>query len=245
MDSVFYTAVLIMLRVSGVIAAVPGGRRAPWTLRIGLAIALALILVPGQMTNAAAVPQTWLTILLAALGEFLLGFSLGLGVAIVFSALTLAGKLISYVSGLGANEIFDPLTGEANSPIGKFLFLLGAAAFLAVNGHHRVIEALMHTYATFPPGEVTLQSLSESYVLLTTLTAESFSFGLQISMGVITALLLVLIGFAVISRVAPMINLMSVGWSVNMLLTLGVVLVSLGTIITVFSQFAADKLGAF
>ncbi|MBR5160235.1 MAG: flagellar biosynthetic protein FliR, partial [Thermoguttaceae bacterium] len=87
--------------------------------------------------------------------------------------------------------------------------------------------------------------LSECYVLLTTLTAESFSFGLQISMGVITALLLVLIGFAVISRVAPMINLMSVGWSVNMLLTLGVVLVSIGTIITVFSQFAADKLGAF
>ncbi len=62
-------------------------------------------------------------------------------------------------------------------------------------------------------------------------------------MGVITALLLVLIGFAVISRVAPMINLMTVGWSVNLLLTLGVVLISLGTIITAFSQFATDKLG--
>ena len=241
MEAVFFLAVLIMLRVSGIIAAAPGLRFAPWTLRFGLAIAISLILVPGQTGQGAVVPETWLSFLLAATSEFILGFSLGLGVAIVFSSLTLAGKLIGYVSGLGANEIFDPLTGEADSPIGKFLLLICAAAFLAMNGHHRIIEALMQTYATFPAGNVSGMSLADSYKLLTTLTAESFSFGLQISMGVITVLLLALLCMAVISRVAPMINLMTVGWQANMILTLGMLLVSLGTIITAFCQLAISN----
>lgn len=241
MESLVFTSLLTLLRIGGIIAAAPGGKYVSWTVKSALALALSLILLPGQAEHLAPMPESWLIFFSLSVGEFLLGFALGLGVTIVFSALILTGKLIENMSGLGAAEMFDPLTGETSGIIGRFLFFIAAAAFVCTNGHHRIIESLLQTYAAFPAGEAGIMDIALKYSTITELVSLSFNLGLQLSLSVITALLIALIAWAIISRTIPTINLMTVGWPVNMLLALGALFVSLGSIITLFCS-AAQKI---
>jgi flagellar biosynthetic protein FliR len=71
---------------------------------------------------------------------------------------------------------------------------------------------------------------------LTEVTSYSFRLGLQIAVPVMTALLLSITILGLISRTLPQLNVLAVGFSVNSIVMLSALLLSLGILSRVFHE---------
>jgi flagellar biosynthetic protein FliR len=72
--------------------------------------------------------------------------------------------------------------------------------------------------------------------MATTLLTESFSLGIRAAAPAMVALLLVTLIMGIISRTLPQLNVMSFGFGISALATLGALWVSVGSIAWVFQE---------
>ena len=78
-------------------------------MRLLLAAAVALAVTPSQLHTPIRLPSTAADYLVVVGSEVLIGFALGLGIAILFTGVQLAGQLISQLGGLSMAEVLSPV----------------------------------------------------------------------------------------------------------------------------------------
>jgi flagellar biosynthetic protein FliR len=86
----------------------------------------------------------------------LIGFAMGFAMRLVFSAVDMAGSLISLQMGLGFASSYDPQTAGQTGVVSEFLGLLALLVFMAINGHLMVIATLTHSFSVMPVGATRL-----------------------------------------------------------------------------------------
>ena len=86
--------------------------------------------------------------------------------------------------------------------------------FIVLNGHLTVIHAVVQSLTVFPVGPEPFAFLRAT--MPHTWGAEIFSMGLWIAMPIIAVLLFVNVVLGVISRVAPQVNIFSIGFPITM-----------------------------
>jgi flagellar biosynthetic protein FliR len=124
------------------------------------------------------------------------------------------------------------------------IVLCSIAALLAVGGHRQLVEASLESYQHRAPG--TPLATQDALVTVTRLLSVSFLMALRISLPVVTALLVGLITAGWISRVLPQLNMIVLGWNLNAVLALAMILLTLGGMAWVFQQhvqLAVEYLG--
>ncbi|MGL4542846.1 MAG: flagellar biosynthetic protein FliR, partial [Polymorphobacter sp.] len=196
------------LRCGAALAVLPGigALLVPLRVRIGLSGAVGLLVLgtqplalPADMLGAAG--------LLAVAGEIAVGLMAGLVLHIAFGVASIAGELLTQSMGLGFASIIDP-GGASNSVLATFLGLLMWLVLLGLGAHLRLIELLVQSYATLPPG-------SDPFVhggALVEFGAFAFANGLLLAAPVASLLLLVNLLLAVTARSAPQLNIFSIGF---------------------------------
>lgn len=232
----FATFVLVLARVGGLMATAPifGTKAAPMQARVFLAVAMSLLVTPLHTTQAPADVGNMLAFVKYVLSESLVGLLLGLGVMILLSGIQLTGQIISQLGGTAVAEGFDAMAEENLSVYSQFFYFLTLAMFVLLDGHRLLIEALLDTYVWLPPGKA---MLGESYVsVLTEMLGQSFLLGIRAAAPAVAALLLATLVLGLIGRTVPQINVLVVGFSVNALLTIGGVCVTIGAIAWAFPQ---------
>lgn len=213
---------LIVVRISGMflIAPVFGMRGVPAHLKIGLAFFAGLIALPGvpsvQEWSAMFGNPVWL--LLMVVKELAVGLVIGYTAALIFSAIQVAGQFIDLQIGFSIVNVMDPQTGFHMPIIGSFKNLLALLLFLGINGHYGLITAIMQSFQFVPLGGFAVtEGLLEFFF-------KSFSFmfllALKISMPVVAALFLTDVGFAIMARTVPQMNIFVVGLPVKLLMGL-------------------------
>ena len=230
----FILFTLVLTRVSGVVMTVPvfGTPDVPAQVRALLGVALAVLVMPSQWDVPVGDPGTILHYLVFVGSELVVGVSLGLGVAILFAGIEVAGQMIAQTSGLAIAEIFDPAQETNVSVFSRLLFLVTLAIFLSIGGHRLVMTGLLDTFQSIPPGSAAIpRSLVETLV---TLVAESFSLGIRAAAPLVVSLLLANLVLGLIGRTLPQLNILVVGFGINSLLTLGVLAMALGSAAWVF-----------
>jgi flagellar biosynthetic protein FliR len=232
----FFSFTLVLARISGLVAITPilGVQELPRQLRAALAIVLSLLLTPLAARSLATLPHTLVDYLLLAGSELLIGLVLGLGLAILFSGMYLAGQLISQLSGLSLADVFQPDLDTSLPLFSQLLFYVSSAVFVLTGGHRAVVAALVETLVTMPPG--TLLDPRPAVETLTTLLLQSFVLGIRAAAPMISALVLATIVLGLVSRTVPQINIIAVGFGLNSLLTLGMLFVSLGALAWIFQE---------
>jgi flagellar biosynthetic protein FliR len=90
--------------------------------------------------------------------QMLIGFAMGFAMRLVFSAVDLAGNLISLQMGLGFASSYDPQTAGQTAVISEFLGLLALLVFMAINGHLMVIATLTHSFTAVPVSPAALHA---------------------------------------------------------------------------------------
>ena len=210
------------LRALAMFSAMPvlGARNVPVTVRIGLA---GLIALAAQASLPPVQPVSLDSAL--ALGlvaqQAVIGLSLGFAVRLVFASVEFAGEIIGLQMGLNFAGFFDPISAATATATSRFFGTSVAWLFIVINGHLLVIAALVQSFTAFPIGPEPFAFLHQ--VQPQRWGAEIFSTGLWIALPLITMLLFVNLVLGAISRVAPQINIFSIGFPV----TLGVGLLGL------------------
>jgi flagellar biosynthetic protein FliR len=195
------------LRCGAALAVLPGigALLVPLRVRIGLSAAVGLLVLGGPPLN---VPADLMGVggLLAIAGEIAVGLMAGLVLHIAFASASIAGELLSQSMGLGFASIIDP-GGATNSVLATFLGLL-LWLLLGMGAHLRLIELLVASYTTLPPGS---DPLAHGGALIG-FGAFAFSSGLLLALPVAALLLLVNLLLAVTARSAPQLNIFSIGF---------------------------------
>jgi flagellar biosynthetic protein FliR len=143
----------------------------------------------------------------------LIGIAMGFTMRLVFAAIEFAGEVASSTMGFSFATFFDPSSAGRTSAISQFLALVATMAFLALNAHLVLIEALVESFFTLPIAGTPL-SLSAPLEMVRW-GGQIFSSGLQLSMPIVAALLIVNIALAILTRAAPQLNLFGIGFPIT------------------------------
>ena len=206
------TLVLLACRVGGMLLVAPvySAKTVPMQLRTGVLLLLTVLLAPAahaavMRTGAppALTPTNFVT-------EMLVGFAMGFGAAVLVGAMETAGDLASTAIGLSGASLLDPLNGASSSLLAQLGQMFAVTVLLAVNGHLVMLDALAESTRALPVGGgINLQSgLHALLAQGTTL----FVLGLRFAAPVIAASMIGNVALAVLSRVAPSLNVLNIAF---------------------------------
>jgi flagellar biosynthetic protein FliR len=234
---------LTFTRIAGLVLAAPvfGSRRVPVHVRVLLAVAAALLVAPvhgGSLTHRDVNAE----LVLALFREALLGLVLGLALLILVAGLQAAGQLVGQMSGLSLAEVTDPDFGDSTPLIGRLYDLVASTAFVLLGGHRLVLQALLDSFRWMPPGQV--QLAGDLLETLSQVAAQSFTLSVRVAAPVLAALLLATLVLGLIGRVLPTMNVFSIGFSLNTLLVMAVLSLSLGGAAWLFEEQATASVQA-
>ena len=201
-------------RLAGCLMVAPvfGAGFVPPRVRIVLAGALAWLVVP-LLPPAPDISPFSLAGVLVLAEQVLIGIAVGFVMQLVFDAVGLAGQLLANTMGLSFAFNVDPLRGASTAAIGQFYVVLMVLTFLTLDGHLALIRLLVEGFTTMPVGA---QGFGADSVLRVVAAGSLlFSGALSIALPGLTALLVANIGFGLISRAAPTLNIFAVGFPVT------------------------------
>ena len=210
----------IFLRASIVLMMLPffSGRSFPRQFKIGIAVAISLVLTPVVEFPVAQSPVTGIVI-----REVLFGMIFGLAARFVFFAVDLAGQVMSATTGLSMATAFNPEIGPSTE-ISQLYTITAMLLFLAADVHHDIIALFVKSYEWLPAGTVNAGALFSAGVSFAT---KIFIIGLKLSAPVVIIMLItnILLGF--IYRAVPQMNIFFVGQPVYIFLGLLTMMISL------------------
>lgn len=238
---------LTVLRLSAALVVIPlfGANGVPPQAKIGLALLMALVVLPLSTSPERSVPTDLLPFVALAGSEVLLGLAMGIATAMVFHALEMGASLVGYQIGFGLGEVFDPLTGATTQSMSQFYRLLATLVFFAVNGHHLVVLALVRTFEVVPAGSADLSLIAGDRVV--PFFTSLFVAAVRIALPVTGALLLTDLAMGLVARTVPQINILIEGFPIK--ITIGVLVLAASVplltsfMAAVFAQSLPQTLG--
>lgn len=211
---------LVLVRMSSFFFSTPffGSRNIPVMVKAGIALFLALLLTP--LVGATEAGQAYAGLELAGLlvlilKELMIGIALGLAASLIFAAVQVGGMFIDLQIGFAMANVFDPMSGTSSPLSGQFKYTLAMLLFLGFDGHHGLLTALVQSYNFLPVGSFTINDSLIS-VLMETFSL-MFLLGLKIAIPIVAALFLTDIGFAVLSKASPQMNVFVLGMPVKLI----------------------------
>ena len=206
-----------LARILALLAAAPPFNNAGLTTRVRLVLGLAIAMAvsPALPAMPAIEPASGLGLLILA-QQMIIGLAMGLALRLVFSAIDLAGMMISTQMGLGFATAYDPQTASQTPVVSELIGMLALLMFLAIDGHLMVISTLVQSFTLLP---VRLLAISEgSWLNIANAGGIIFSAGVMLALPAVTALLITNVALGVLGRVAPQLNLIVIGFPVTILL---------------------------
>jgi len=225
---------LILLRIGVIVAMIPilGDRTTPARVKAGLAILITALVLP-FVERPAEVAGDLFTLGLRMAGEAFIGIILGFAARLVFAGIQLAGQLVGFQMGFSIVNIIDPVTSGQVSIVAEFQYLLAGLLFLAVDGHHVMIQAISESYRVLPV--LGFHMTGELVQNLVALSRNMFVIAVKISAPIVAALMFANIGLGLVARTVPQINIFLVGSP----LQIAIGLIGLGVTLPLFLHLAA------
>jgi flagellar biosynthetic protein FliR len=216
----------VFIRVGALVFMLPffGANGIPSLWKAGFSFLLAIIIVP-----LVPMPQTFpegdLELLLGVCSEILISFLLAILAKLFLTSVQLAGQFLGFQMGFNVASVMDPQTGGQSTVISQFLYMFTVLLFFSINGHHLFIRALAESFQTVPPLSFRLSpSLMKVVVKI---SGEMFLIAIKMAAPILVALFLSNLCLGIIARTVPQVNILMIGFPLNIalgLILLGVTL---------------------
>ena len=236
------SSLLLSLRISPIFAFAPPFTlvRTPPLVRVMLALGLSTAMV--SATAAASPPTLSLaTILPIAVSELMLGATFVLVFQVAYAAIQVAGRTVDIQAGFGLAAVLDPTTRAQMPLIGSLYVFAAGAVFFGLDGHLQLVRILAASVEAVPLGQAVAP---RSLTPLTTFVATAFMSGFGVAGGAILALFLTDMGIALLSRTAPQMNVLVLGFQVKTLLLMAVLPLTMGASAALLARLASVTLEA-
>ncbi|HEY3282804.1 MAG TPA: flagellar biosynthetic protein FliR [Armatimonadota bacterium] len=220
----FVTFFFVLIRLGALFAVAQpfGSPQVPLQLRMAFTLVMAIALTPLVPQAAASVEAV--PLILAATREMVLGLSLGFVVNLFFMSVQFAGELLDMNAGFSSATVLNPTFGTHNAVLGQFQVSIAMLVFLAMNGHHQVIQGALDSFRLAPAGVLSLAPSASSTVRM---VADLFVAGLRISAPALIAILMADVALSMLARTAPSMNLFTIGFPIKMALGIAALAVSM------------------
>jgi type III secretion protein T len=202
-----YAPILVTLpRVSAALIVAPlfPATLFPMFLRGAIGVSLSLYLYPHMAAHMPAeLPiLTWLGLVAK---ESFIGALLGFAVGTLIWAFECAGAVIDFQVGFGNAQFFDPFGGHESGLVAVLMMRLGTILFLAAGGLQVVISLLFESFRLWPavsfyPSWSHFGDFADSQI------ASFMDLVVRLAAPVVLLLALVDLGFGLVGRVVPQLN---------------------------------------
>lgn len=225
LNTLLATFIWPLSRILALVATAPilGNPSIPVRVKLGLAIMITILVAPTVEKSLPQIdPSTGMGFVIL-LQQILIGIAIGFVMRIVFVAVEMAGELIGLQMGLGFAIFFDPQNSGQIDIVGRFLGVIASLAFLAIDGHLMMIALISQSFSTLP---VSSDGITDAtFTTLANWGGEIFKSGLQLSLPVLTALLITNLALGILTRAAPQLNIFAVGFPLT--LSIGILVLAL------------------
>ncbi|MDQ2746009.1 MAG: flagellar biosynthetic protein FliR [Acidobacteriota bacterium] len=227
-----------------------GGASVPPRVKVAMAMAFVVILYPSLEASVPANqalgfgPLGFIALLMK---EVLVGYTLGFVASLIFEAVQVAGRIVDFQRGSTMGELYAPQLKAQVSEIGQFKLQLAIVLFITIGAHRMFIGALLGSYDFIPALAFPKfgAGWSPAAELITTMTANVLSIGLQLAAPALIALLLTDLFFGIINRVAPQVNVFFLSMPVKMLVGIMAILIILPMLAMRMEYFFGESYKAF
>ncbi|MEK6685486.1 MAG: flagellar biosynthetic protein FliR [Pseudomonadota bacterium] len=229
-------------RILALVASAPilGNPSVPVRVKLGLAIMITILVTPAVEKSIPPIDPASGIGLIILLQQILIGVAIGFVMRIVFVAVEMAGELIGLQMGLGFAIFFDPQNSGQIDIMGRFLGVIASLAFLAMDGHLMMIALISQSFTTLPVGSEGMTDAT--FTTLANLGGEIFKSGLQLSLPVLTALLITNLALGILTRAAPQLNIFAVGFPLTLSMGLLVLALSMPFYAPILERLVYDGL---
>jgi flagellar biosynthetic protein FliR len=198
-----FAFVLVMGPIGSALTLLPGLGEAspPPMLRLGLAIAITALLLPGIEPLIPAMPADIPTAAGMVVAEVLTGLWLGWLARLIVLSLPIAGQLIAFMLGVSNVLVTDPELSAQSSALEQ-LFSLAAPLALLMSGLYAVpLAALAGSYDVIKPGA--LLPAGDSAALAVRAVGECFALALKLASPFVLAAVIWHVVLGLLSRLVP------------------------------------------
>lgn len=202
-------------RVMGLFTSAPvlSMKVVPRRVRVGLALLIVVAAEP-SLPPVAPVALNSPEALMVIAQQVLIGLTMGFAARVVFAAIEFAGELVGLQMGLNFAAFFDPMSGGQITAVSRLYGTVAAWLFVVMNGHLLLTAAIIHSFEAFP---VSAQPLAFLQVVQPQVWgAEIFKLGLWVAMPVLAMLALTNVVMGLVARVAPQMNIFTIGFPITL-----------------------------
>jgi len=226
----FKVFLLVLVRVASLLFMMPvfSGRAVPNTIKVLMAMVLALMLTPMVPFKPSEFPSQPLALVILIVSEVFIGASLALIMQLIFVGVQIAGQMIGFQMGFSVASVMDPNTGVQSVLMAQLSYLIALMIFLAINGHYYFIKVLFESYKLLPPGHFV--ATTTLYDIVMQCAEKMFILGVKLMAPVMTVLLLAQVALGILAKTVPQVNLLIISFS----LTIGLGLFFLGLTLQFF-----------
>lgn len=215
----------------------------PPRARLTLGVLIAVAAAPVVSPLLPPLPPDLPSMLMLLGGEILIGAFIGAVTRILFLALSIAGVIWSFLSGLASALLFNPVLSGQGGLQSVLLSLLGLALFFTTDMHHLLIRAAVESYTLFPAGgTLPIGGMAETVARV---SANAFTLGFQLAMPMVLVALVFFTLLGLLARLMPQMQVFFVAMPLQILFGFVVTLVALSGMMLWFMERYRDLIGNF
>ncbi len=206
-------------------------------IRLMLALTITVVLAP-VIEPVPMIELVSLQSFIIIVQQLLIGLAMGFIMQLMFQVFVVGGQVVAMQNGLGFATLVDPVNGINVASISQLYLMTVNLLFFAFNGHLAVLYLIGSSFDILPIGERWLSPAN--YLELVDLASWMFSGAVLVALPSIISLLVVNISFGVISRVAPQMNIIAVGFPFTMVLGLVIIWLTLSNVLPQYERLSAE-----
>ena len=200
-----FCRIMAMLSTAPVI----GEGMVPIPVRVLLSVVLAFLMLP--ITKVAAMPDPFsLAGVVTMIEQAVIGGVIGLALQLTMAVVSMLGFLASSQIGFSMAQMNDPVNGQQSDVVSALLGLVAMLVFFAIDGHLVLAGVMGQSFRAWPVAGGFGPLLLETVALN---VGWVFSAAVLLALPIVFSTLVVQIGFGFLNRVAPSLNLFSLGFS--------------------------------
>jgi flagellar biosynthetic protein FliR len=230
---------LVFMRVYGLMLCLPifSSQTLPVTFRFYIVFAMTLLL-SSVVTPPNVADATMVSMGVTMLGELAIGAIIGSLVQFVFSALQLAGQVAGTQLGLALAGISNPQFDDQSATTSVVYATIASLAFFVTGLDREVFRVLLDSFAVIPLAQVAFEDSLMPFVMH--VFGQSMILAVRIAAPVTLALFLAELAMGFVGRTVPQLNILSVGFSVRILLGLFITMAGLTEVGDIFCDYLIE-----
>jgi len=199
---------LLLARVSGFFAVAPffSWAAAPIRARAGMTLVVTIFLAMVSTVGIDPRGVHWISAGGLVAQEVLCGAGLGLAARLVYQGIQQGAQIIGRQMGMLMANVVDPTSEQRSQPVSIFFEMGFMMLFLAVGGHHLLLQLLAGSYSALPSGgALDMGALSNGVVAA---GSTMLLFALKLAAPTLAGFMVLGVLLGVLARVLPEMNIL-------------------------------------